>query len=123
MIKLFRRLFQQAPRIKNILSNDEGAAIDQLLFHKNPQALIDLMVARREPFRHTGRYHWSSTGRIHICMNIYGPEVKIDGRGMIDCYPHEYNLTYETAKAVYSAILSNVGGTTDYAKKHKSEFV
>ena len=61
-------------------------------------------------------------GYVRVCMDIYGPEVKVGylpWLGMLDCSPWDYDLTKEQALGLYDAILGCVPGTTDWEAKRE----
>ena len=75
---------------------------------------------RRRLTRVGPRDYTALFGYVRVCMDIYGPEVKLGGpwRGLLDCYPSDYGLTKAQAEGLYDAILSCVPGTVDWEAKH-----
>jgi hypothetical protein len=90
----------------------------------NPQPLIDYFNRPSHMlFKVGARDYASKTFRVTVCDDIYGYEVKIDNGELLDCCPSYYGLTKETADQLYTAILSNLPGTTCYDLKFKDTFV
>lgn len=85
----------------------------------NVEALTEHMWARTKPFKYLGgRDYVAEVGLIRVCVDIFGPEVKVGFNShLLDCCPDAYGLTREEAKRLYDAILSNVPGTTDHVAK------
>lgn len=102
----------------------EGELVSLALKYKKPEPLIQHLMTTRETFiKWSTRDYVSPSGRITVCDDIYGYEVKIDGGEMLDCSPSSYGLTRETADRLYIAILSCVPNSVAYHEKIKAELV
>lgn len=89
--------------------------------HVAVDQLIDYFNNTEIKFTKSGRDYISPSGLVHVCMDIYGPEVKIgspfSSPELLDCNPAYYKLNKEQANELYHAILSNIPGTVDYNEK------
>lgn len=101
-----RILPKEVRLVRNLLTSRPGS-VEELEQH---------LLTRSRPFSGTGHSFYSQGGWIRVYKDYYGPEVYIgfSGKGMLDCYPTDYNLTREQADRLYKAILSNIPGTTNY---------
>lgn len=90
-----------------LIPTKETRALNQMK-SGDVQPLVNLL---NETARFTrGRFDQRSEfgiGRITVCCDIYGPEVKIDGGELLDCCPSYYGLTKENAMLLYEAILDS----------------
>ena len=63
----------------------------------------------------SGRTLVSCSGHITVCLDIFGPEVKIyPSTFLLDCNPSTYGLSRESANRLYEAILTRVPGTSNF---------
>ena len=104
---------------KRFTNNIESNLVKE--FNKNPQVYIEPMISYFnicDKFDGSGRDYRSPFGNIHVCMDIYGPEVKIKGYNeLLDICPSAYGLTHDQGHRLYTAILSCVPGTVSFKER------
>jgi hypothetical protein len=112
--RLIDNLFTQTALRKKKKPNSAAEAVSKLEKH--------FLSDRFSVFLGVGRNHVSRGGGVSICLDIFGPEVRLVPRvrfrpalGLLDCEPSNYGLEYSEAKRLYEAILSKIYGKTESA--------
>lgn len=87
--------------------NKEWIAVDEFMKTQNASKFVDFLEKNPPVFDERCAYEtrYSTSGRISLCEDIYGDEVRLGNGKMIDCYPESYGLTMSEADSVYRAIL------------------
>jgi hypothetical protein len=102
IIRFIKSLFTFMP---SVIPSKENLALNAMK-DGNITPIVELMTGPTI-FNNSNRSQISASGRITICHDIYGPEVKIDQGELLDCAPSYYGLSYDDGQLVYNAILGN----------------
>jgi hypothetical protein len=99
-------MFNWILRVLNTEARKESELVTAAL-NGEPLTLIEHFEKQTKPFKQiSSRDYISASGRITVCDDIYGYEIKIDNGLLLDCSPSYYGFREETAMRLYNAIVS-----------------
>jgi len=122
-----KKLIPSVTSLCSLDSMDSPITVERSLiksFWLNPEEKVNELITfiDRSPAYTTshlkdwsGRTSVSCSGLITVCLDIFGPEVKIHpSTHLLDCHPSTYGLSQASANQLYESILTRVPGTSTF---------